>query len=149
MLGGKITLALASDHAGYALKRQLLDWLSAQGYAPLDCGTYSDESCDYPIYAHRLAEALQSGRAVLGIGICGTGNGISMALNRHKGIRAALCWTPELAGLARAHNDANVLTLPGRFLTVEQAIPIVEAFFSGTFQAGRHQRRIDLLDQFQ
>lgn len=144
-----ITIALASDHAGYPLKVQVLNWLNSQGFATLDCGTYSEERCDYPVYAHKLAEALRGQRALFGIGICGTGNGISMALNRHRGIRAALCWTPELAQLAHEHNNANVLTLPGRFMTLEQAIPILEAFFQATFQAGRHQRRIDQLDQLQ
>lgn len=144
--GSVRTLAMACDHAGFPLKEELKRWLEAQGYTIVDCGTNSTESVDYPVYADRLAEALKGGKALLGIAICGTGNGISMALNRHHGVRAALCWQPELATLARQHNNANVLSLAGRFIPVEQAKTIVQAFLAGTFEGGRHQRRLSLFD---
>lgn len=112
----------------------------------VDCGTNSGESVDYPVFASRLAEALLAGKAPLGIAICGTGNGISMALNRHRGVRAALCWQPELASLARQHNNANVLSLAGRFITLDAAKAIVKAFLSASFEGGRHARRVALFD---
>lgn len=144
--GSVRTLAMACDHAGFPLKEELKRWLQAQGYTIVDCGTNSTESVDYPVYADRLAEALKGGKAPLGIAICGTGNGISMALNRHHGVRAALCWQPELATLARQHNNANVLSLAGRFIPFEQAKTIVQAFLAGAFEGGRHQRRLSLFD---
>lgn len=144
--GSACTLAMACDHAGFPLKEELKRWLEAQGYTIVDCGTNSTESVDYPVYADRLAEALRGGNALLGIAICGTGNGISMALNRHHGVRAALCWQPELATLARQHNNANVLSLAGRFIPFEQAKTIVQAFLAGAFEGGRHQRRLSLFD---
>lgn len=139
-------VAMACDHAGFPLKDALKQWLQAEGFTVVDCGTNSGESVDYPIFADRLAEALLAGKAPLGIALCGTGNGISMALNRHHGIRAALCWRPELAALARQHNNANVLSLAGRFLALGEAKEIVEAFFSASFEGGRHARRVDLFD---
>jgi ribose-5-phosphate isomerase B len=139
-------IALASDHAGFSLKENIKSWLETLGYSTLDCGTFSPESVDYPIYANQLAETLQKGKASLGIAICGTGNGISMALNRHRGVRAALCWLPELAMLARQHNNANVLSLAGRFIPFSQAKDIVCAFLEASFEGGRHQRRLNLFD---
>lgn len=144
--GSVRTLAMACDHAGFPLKEELKRWLEAQGYTIVDCGTNSTESVDYPVYANRLAEAVKGGKAPLGIAICDTGNGISMALNRHHGVRAALCWQPELAALARQHNNANVLSLAGRFIPIEQAKTIVQAFLAGAFEGGRHQRRLSLFD---
>lgn len=143
----QIRLAIASDHAGFPLKEQLRAWLTASGYEVTDCGTYGLESVDYPDFGNALAEEILSGKAQLGIAICGSGNGISMALNRHKGIRAALCWLPALTHLARQHNDANVLSLPGRFLSLEQAQPIVGEFLRTEFEGGRHQRRVEKLDR--
>lgn len=139
-------VAMASDHAGFPLKEEIKCWLEAEGYLVVDCGTRSAESVDYPVYANRLAEVLRTGGAPLGIAICGTGNGISMALNRQRGIRAALCWLPELATLARQHNNANVLSLAGRFIPLERAQEIVKAFLTASFEGGRHARRVELFD---
>ena len=137
------TIGICSDHAGFALKQHVKQWLEAKGWAYKDFGTYSEESCDYPDFAHQLAEAVEAGECYPGIAICGSGQGISMTLNKHQGIRAALCWEPELAALARQHNDANVLSMPGRFISNEKADEILEAFFSTSFEGGRHQRRVD------
>lgn len=137
------TIGICSDHAGFALKQHVKQWLEAKGWAYKDFGTYSEESCDYPDFAHQLAEAVEAGECYPGIAICGSGQGISMTLNKHQGIRAALCWEPELAALARQHNDANVLSMPGRFISNEKADEIMEAFFSASFEGGRHQRRVD------
>ena len=136
-------LALCSDHAGYATKQVVIEYLKSQGIEYKDFGTYSEESCDYPDFAHACAEAVESGECYPGIGICGSGEGINMTLNKHQGIRSALCWKEEIARLARQHNDDNVLAMPGRFLTNDEAIAIVKAFLSTEFEGGRHQRRID------
>ena len=136
-------LALCSDHAGYATKQVVIEYLKSQGIEYKDFGTYSEESCDYPDFAHACAEAVESGECYPGIVICGSGEGINMTLNKHQGIRSALCWKEEIARLARQHNDANVLAMPGRFLTNDEAIAIVKAFLSTEFEGGRHQRRID------
>ena len=136
-------LALCSDHAGYATKQVVIEYLKSQGIEYKDFGTYSEESCDYPDFAHACAEAVESGECYPGIGICGSGEGINMTLNKHQVIRSALCWKEEIARLARQHNDANVLAMPGRFLTNDEAIAIVKAFLSTEFEGGRHQRRID------
>jgi ribose 5-phosphate isomerase B len=136
-------LALAADHAGYELKTELRAWLQANGHQVQDFGTDSDTSCDYPDYAHPLADAVEQRQAELGIVVCGSGNGVCMAANKHPGVRAALAWRPDVAALARQHNDANVLCLPARFITAEDAIQCVNAFLSTAFEGGRHQRRID------
>lgn len=137
-----LKVALCSDHAGYELKSIIEGYLQSMNVEFEDFGTYGAESCDYPDFAHPCAEAVESGRCYPGIAICGTGNGIAMTLNKHQGIRAALCWAPELAELARAHNDANVLVLPGRFIAPEVAIEVVDAFLATPFDGGRHERRI-------
>ncbi|MDE6330314.1 MAG: ribose 5-phosphate isomerase B [Muribaculaceae bacterium] len=136
-------IAMASDHAGYELKTILKDYLAEKGYAILDCGTNSEASCDYPDFAHPCAEAVESGEANFGVAMCGSGNGIQMTLNKHQGIRAALCWKPELAALARQHNDANILVLPARFISVDEAKAIVDAYLDARFEGGRHQKRVD------
>lgn len=136
-------IGLACDHAGYELKEYVKQVLEEKGLEYKDFGCYSEESVDYPDFAHPLAEAVEAGECYPGIAVCGSGNGISMALNKHQGIRAALCWTPELAALARQHNDANVLSMPGRFISKEMGKQIVETFLSTAFEGGRHQRRID------
>lgn len=136
-------VALCSDHAGYELKSAIISYLNDRGIATEDFGTYSAESCDYPEFAHAMALAVEAGAAYPGIAMCGTGNGISMTLNKHQGIRAALCWDADLARLAREHNDANVLSLPARFVSVDEAIKLVEIFLSTGFEGGRHQRRVD------
>ena len=143
ILKPNIPVALCSDHAGFEMKQAVIGYLKQQGIAYKDFGTYSTDSCDYPDFAHPCAEAVESGECYPGIAICGSGEGISMTLNKHQGIRAALCWLPEIAALSRQHNDANVLSMPGRFITAEQALEIVKTFLSTSFEGGRHQRRID------
>ena len=141
----KTIIGLASDHAGYPLKEQIKEWLTAKGYAYEDFGTNSTDSCDYPTFAHALGYAVESGKCKMGIAICGTGNGINMSLNHHAGIRSALCWQPEIASLARQHNDANVLALPGRFIDEATAKECVTTFLNTGFEGGRHQQRIDAI----
>ena len=137
------TIGLCSDHAGFELKEQVKAWLESKGLSYQDFGTHSTDSCDYPDYAHPMAQAVEAGNVYPGIAICGTGNGIGMTLNKHQGIRAALCWNAEIAQLARAHNDANVLVMPGRFISWDEAEKILEVFFATEFEGGRHQRPID------
>ena len=137
------TIGLACDHAGVTLMTFVKSWLDKKGWAYKDFGTHSMESVDYPDYAHPLANAVENGECHPGIAICGSGNGINMTLNKHQGIRAALCWTPEIAHLARQHNNANVLVMPGRFITEATAAAILEEFFNTAFEGGRHQKRID------
>ena len=129
-------IGLASDHAGYELKEYVKTWLEAKGWE------YKD-SCDYPDFAHQLAVAVEAEECYPGIAICGSGEGISMTLNKHQGIRAALCWIPEIAHMTRLHNDANVLVMPGRYIDTETASQIMEQFFTTEFEGGRHQKRID------
>lgn len=136
-------IAICSDHAGFELKSIIEGYLEADNRQYKDFGTYSADSCDYPDFAHPCALAVESGECYPGIAMCGSGNGIAMTLNKHQGIRAALCWTPELARLARQHNDANVLVLPARFITPVEALAIIDAFLSTDFEGGRHQRRIE------
>lgn len=143
MAAEKIKVAFASDHAGYELKQKLENYMKSKGYEVVDFGTHSTESCDYPDFAHPAAEAVEKGECAFGIAMCGSGNGISMTLNKHQGIRAALCWLPELAALAKQHNNANILVLPARFISYEEAVKIVDAYLDATFEGGRHQRRID------
>ena len=140
-------IALASDHAGFELKAIVEGYLEARGVAYKDFGTDSAESCDYPDFAHPAALAVESGECSMGIAMCGTGNGIAMTLNKHQGIRAALCWNKEIAALARQHNDANVLVMPARFIDAVTALAIVDTFLDTSFEGGRHQRRVDMLDQ--
>ena len=136
------TIGLASDHAGFELKQHVIAWLEAKGWAYKDFGTYSSDSCDYPDFAHPLAQAVEGGECYPGIAICGSGEGISMTLNKHQGIRAALCWRSDIAHLSRQHNDANVLVMPGRFIDTETADGIMEEFFATEFEGGRHEKRI-------
>lgn len=136
-------LAICSDHAGYELKNIIIGYLEAQGVCVKDFGTYSADSCDYPDFAHPAALAVEKGECYPGIALCGTGNGIAMTLNKHQGIRAALCWDTPLAELARQHNDANILVLPARFVDSVKALQIVDTFMNTPFEGGRHQRRIE------
>lgn len=136
-------VALCSDHAGYELKSAIIEYLTGSGVVVDDFGTDSPESCDYPDFAHPCARAVESGEDYPGIAMCGTGNGIAMTLNKHQGIRAALCWNTDLARLAREHNNANVLVLPARFISKELALEIVDTFLHTPFEGGRHQRRIE------
>ena len=136
-------IAFASDHAGFDLKNKVKEYVQSLGYETVDFGTDSDASCDYPDYAHPAAEAVEKGEYDFGIAMCGSGNGIQMTLNKHQGIRAALCWLPELATLAKQHNNANILVLPARFITEEEGLRIVKAYLEAEYEGGRHQRRID------
>lgn len=140
---GDKPIGLASDHAGFATKLYIIDLFNEQGIEYTDFGTYSTESVDYPDFAHKLGTAIDNGECDFGIAICGTGNGINMSLNRHKSVRSALCWNTEVARLVRAHNNANVLTLPGRMITQKEAYEMIVVFFNTPFEGGRHQRRID------
>ena len=135
-------IGLASDHAGYPLKEYVKTYLDSRGIDWKDYGTYSEESCDYPDFGHALAKGIEAGECEKGIAVCGSGEGISITLNKHQGIRAALCWIPEIAHLARQHNDANVLVMPGRFITNEEADAIMDEYLSTSFEGGRHARRV-------
>lgn len=136
-------IGLASDHAGFELKQYVKQYLDEKGMAYKDYGTYSEESCDYPDYAHALANGMKAGEVAQGIAICGSGEGISMTLNKHQHIRAALVWTPEIAKMTRMHNDANVLVMPGRYIDTTTAKDIMDLFFETPFEGGRHIRRIE------
>lgn len=135
-------IAFASDHAAFDLKEIIKAYVEKKGYETVDFGTYSPESCDYADYAHPAALAVENQECDFGIAMCGSGNGIQMTLNKHQGIRAALCWLPELAALARQHNDANFLVLPARFIAVEDAYKVVDAYLEASFEGGRHAKRI-------
>lgn len=136
-------VAMCSDHAGYELKCIIQGYLDSQDIEYTDFGTNSLDSCDYPDFAHPCAEAVEKEECFPGIAMCGSGNGIQMTLNKHQGIRAALCWTVELAKLARQHNNANVLVLPARFIEPTLALDIVEAFLNTEFEGGRHINRVE------
>ena len=143
ILKSGVPVGLCSDHAGFELKNIIIGFLESQGIEYKDVGTYSTDSCDYPDFAHPCALAVEQGEVYPAIAVCGSGNGIGMTLNKHQGIRAALCWQPELARLARAHNNANIIVLPGRFIEPALALNCVEVFFDTDFEGGRHQGRID------
>lgn len=136
-------IGICSDHAGFEMKSYLISLFEEKGIVYKDFGTYSGESCDYADFAHPLAIAVENGECYPGIGLCGSGNGINITLNKHQGIRSALCWTEEIAGLARAHNDANIIVLPARFISKEEAYNILVKFLNTPFEGGRHQKRID------
>ena len=136
-------ISIGSDHAGFRLKERIREQLSAIGHEVEDQGTHSEESTDYPEYAHAVARSVVERTADLGIVICGSGNGVNISANKHEGIRSALAWLPEVAQLARQHNNANVLALPARFITEKEAKAIVDAFLGAEFEGGRHQRRVD------
>ena len=139
-------IGMASYHAGFELKEYIKKELFSMGYDVKDYGTHSEESVDYPDYAHPLASDISDGKLRIGVLICGTGNGISMTANKHRNVRCALCWEPEIARLARQHNDANVLAMPGRFISKEKALESVKVFLDTDFEGGRHQRRVDKIN---
>ena len=134
-------ITIGCDHAGVEYKSKIVEFLEKEGYQVLDVGTFGKESVDYPDYAHLVAEEVLAG-ADFGILICGSGNGVSMAANKHKGIRAALCWGEEITKLARQHNDANIISIPARFVSLEKSIQIITTFLTEPFEGGRHQRRV-------
>jgi len=142
------TIGFASDHAGFKLKDELAGYFAGKGYCIRDYGAYSTESSDYPDFAHPLAEGILSGDCRFGVSVCWSANGISMTLNRHKGIRAAICSDEETAKLARNHNDANVCSLAAMSTELDKAVKIVETFLSEPFEGGRHQRRVEKIDKF-
>ncbi len=140
-------IALGSDHAGFALKELVLAYLRSSGHEVTDHGTNSADSVDYPDFAHRVAADVAHGVADLGVVICGSGNGVNMAANKHAGVRSALAWEPAIAELARQHNNANVLALPARFISADIGLRTVDAFLAATFEGGRHQRRVEKIDK--
>lgn len=137
------TIAIGSDHAGFDYKTSIIHWMNRNGYTVKDAGPDSDASTDYPDHVHPVAEAVEKGDADLGIILCGSGNGAAMTANKHQDIRAALCWNNELASLARQHNDANILSIPARFVSEAEALSMVQTFLETPFEGGRHQRRVD------
>ena len=136
-------IGVASDHAGYEYKNRLAELLTRKGYDVADYGTYSEVSCDFPDYAHALGNAVESKEVDLGVALCGTGNGMAMCLNKHKGVRAGLAWNSEIGRLVKAHNNANVLVMPARFISYQMATRILNTWLDTSFEGGRHQRRID------
>jgi ribose 5-phosphate isomerase B len=136
-------IGIACDHAGYEMKEFLVGYLSARGYEVLDFGTHSPESVDYADFAHPLAEAIESGELKRGVGLCGSGEGMAMTLNKHRGIRAGLCWNTEIATLIRQHNDANVIVFPARFISNDEAVAMLDLFLETAFEGGRHQKRLE------
>ncbi|HET7423972.1 MAG TPA: ribose 5-phosphate isomerase B [Gemmatimonadales bacterium] len=140
-------IPIGADHAGFALKERLVDELRRLGYEPLDLGTHSTESTDYPDYAHEVAARVEHHDVERGVLLCGTGLGMAYAANRHPGVRAAVAWTPEVARLAREHNDANVLILPARFVSPEDGLEILKTWLATDFAGGRHARRIAKIDR--
>jgi ribose 5-phosphate isomerase B len=142
----KLPIALGSDHAGYEYKEFLKQALTKAGWTVDDKGTNSPDSTDFPDYAHPVANAVEIGSAAAGILVCGSGNGVCMTANKHHGVRAALAWTEDIAKLARQHNNANVLCLPARFVSSQEAQVMVEAFLATAFEGGRHERRVEKID---
>ena len=135
-------IPIGSDHAGFQTKQVLISFLTSLGYEVKDYGCFSEDSIDYPDYAHPVAQHIEATPGSLGILLCGSGNGISMTANKHQAIRCALCWTPEIAELARQHNDANIIALPARFITEEAAKEMVQVFLNTAFEGGRHGNRV-------
>jgi len=135
-------IPIGCDHAGFQTKQAIIQHLTSKGYEVKDYGCFSEESIDYPDYAHPVAEHIEKNPGTLGILLCGSGNGISMTANKHQEIRSALCWKKEIAELARQHNDANIITLPARFISIEEAIEMVDTFLNTPFEGGRHAKRV-------
>lgn len=143
----KTKIAIASDHAGFKMKQEMIIHLEKEGYEVCDYGTDTEDSVDYPDYGHVLAESVEKGVCGVGISLCGSGNGINMTTNKHQGIRGALCWNREISILARKHNDANVCSIPARFLDQKLAEDIVDLFLTTDCEGGRHNRRINKIPQ--
>ena len=139
-------IALGADHAGYELKLKVRTWLLDLGHTVADYGTHSLDSMDYPDVAHPLALSVENGECQIGILLCGSANGVAMSANKHQGIRAAICWKDEIAALARQHNDANILVLPARYISLEEAKKCVDGFLTEQFEGGRHLQRIHKID---
>lgn len=138
-----VRISIGCDHAGYPYKDAIVHLLEEKGFAVSDKGTHSNESVDYPDFVHPVAESIERGEAELGVLICGSGNGVAMTANKHQTIRAAVCWNEDLASLARHHNNANVIAIPARFISQDEAVKLVDIFVNESFDGGRHQRRVD------
>jgi ribose 5-phosphate isomerase B len=136
-------IAIGCDHAGFEFKTELVDYLRNKGIQVKDMGVYESKSADYPDFAHPVAYAVEKREVSSGVLICGSGNGVAITANKHQGIRAALCWMPEIARLSRLHNNANIICLPSRFISIEDAKEMVDIFLSTSFEGGRHQTRVD------
>ncbi len=136
-------IAIGGDHAGYEYKLEVIKHLESKGYEVKDFGPYSDESCDYPDYVHPLAQSIEAGEHDFGVLICGSANGVNITANKYQQIRGALAWIPEIAALARGHNNANVVSMPARFIAIETALEIVDTFLATEFEGGRHERRVN------
>ncbi|HLF64999.1 MAG TPA: ribose 5-phosphate isomerase B [Saprospiraceae bacterium] len=141
-MADKHVISIGCDHAGFDTKVKIVGYLQSQGYPVIDHGTFSNESVDYPDFIHPVAEDIESGEAAFGIILCGSGNGSAMTANKHQDIRAALCWTEEIAALARQHNNANVISIPARFVSIDLAVKMTEIFLHTDFDGGRHVRRV-------
>lgn len=139
-------IAIGSDHAGFELKETLKAYLESKNFQVKDFGAYSEERADYPDYAHPVAKAVETHEVEMAVLICGSGNGVNMTANKHHGVRSALCWNEEIAKLARQHNDANIIALPARFISVQEAEKCVDAFFSTAFEGGRHTARVNKIE---
>ena len=136
-------IGIACDHAGFDYKDNVISHLKSKGYKVTDYGCFSTDSVDYPDFAHQLAKSIEDGSNELGIQFCGSGNGINMSANKHQAIRSALCWEVEIAELARLHNDANICTMPARFISLEKVLSIIDVFLNTDFEGGRHQKRVN------
>ena len=136
-------IALGADHAGVSYKQEVKEWLEKKGYQVKDFGTYSTDSVDYPDFAHPTAASVETGEAAFGILFCGSANGVAITANKHATVRAGLCWLPEIAELTRLHNDANMICIPARFVSIESAIEMIDLFMTTVFEGGRHQGRVD------
>ncbi len=145
--GGKEEILIAADHAGYAMKERLERELERLGYEPVDLGAQSEEASDYPEFAHSLAQRVSSGRARRGVLLCGSGIGMDIVANRYPGVRAALAWQPAIAELSRKHNDSNVLVLPSRFMSDDEAVSALTKWLETEFEGGRHQRRVEKIER--
>lgn len=139
----KEVIPIACDHAGFELKKRVIEHLESRGFEVKDFGTYSADSCDYPDYAHCVGASIEAGEYKRGIVICGSGNGVQMTVNKYRHVRCALCWTREIAHLGRQHNDCNCISLPARFINEQEAIGIVDEYLDTPFEGGRHQRRVE------
>ncbi len=139
-------ISIGNDHAGPEYKKAIVEMLQSKGHEVTNYGIDSNESVDYPDFGHPVANDIQNSKADFGIVICGSGNGISMTVNKHKGVRAALCWNKEIATLARQHNDANIISIPARFTSIHQAVDMVDAFLNTAFEGGRHANRVNKID---
>lgn len=143
----KEIIPIASDHAGYELKNIVVKYLQSRDFEVKDFGTFSSESVDYPDFAHQVGSAINRGEYTRGIVICGSGNGVQMTVNKYPNVRCALCWNEEIASLARQHNDANIISLPARFIDEKTALRLVDIFLNTPFEGGRHQRRVEKINK--